>query len=138
MDYEAVAVELLTIQTELNRLKANQQMDEYTRGEIFVLGYLHASEMETYPKDISQAMAVSSARVAVLLNHMEDKGWIRRMPDETDNRKTVVAMTEAGEELFLQRRREVLDSLIEVLRDLGEEDAMELLRIRKKMLREQV
>ncbi len=138
MDYEAVAVELLTIQAELNQLKANQQMDEYTRGEIFVLGYLHASEMETYPKDISQAMAVSSARVAVLLNHMEIKGWIRRMPDETDNRKTVVTMTEAGEELFLQRRREVLDSLIEVLRDLGEEDARALLRIRKKMLHEPV
>ncbi len=136
MDYEATAVELMRIQALLNRLKSNQLMDEYTQGEIFAMGYLYEVGGKGYPKDISAAMAVSSARVAVLLNHMEDKGWIRRQPDEHDSRKTVVAMTEAGEEMFLLRQREVLDSVVAVLEKLGEDDAKALLRIRKKMINE--
>ncbi len=137
MDFEATAIELLRIQAKLNRLKASQQMDEFTQGEIFALSYIYEVGKSAYPKDISNAMAVSSARVAVLLNHMEEKGWIRRVSDESDNRKTVVSMTDIGEEVYLLKRREVLDSVIDVLKDLGEEDAKNLLRIRKKMIHEQ-
>ncbi len=137
MDYEELAIELLRVQAKTNRLRASQQMDEYTQGEIFALSYLHESGKKAYPKDISKAMGVSTARVAVLLNHMEQKGWIRRLADEKDNRKTLVTMTDLGEEVMQQRRREVLDTVISVLKDLGEEDAQNLLRIQKKMLHEE-
>ncbi len=136
MDYEAVAVELLRIQAKINRLRANQEMDEFARGEIFALSCLYESGGRMYPKDLSSAMAVSSARVAVLLNHMEQKDLIRRLSDETDNRKTVVEMTDRGEELFLRRQKEILHTVVKVLEDLGEEDAEAFLRIRKKMLHE--
>ncbi len=137
MDYTELAVELLRIEAKTNRIKADQLMDDYTQGEIFVLGYLYDSKTTVYPKDISKTMAVSSARVSVLLNHMEQKGWIRRLPDRTDNRKTIVSLTELGEKVFVQRQSEVLHSVAEVLKELGEEDAENLLRIRKKMLHEQ-
>ncbi len=136
MDYEAIAVELLKIQAKINRLRANQEMDEFARGEIFALSCLHESGGRLYPKDLSRAMAVSSARVAVLLNHMEQKNLICRLSDETDSRKTVVEMTALGEALFLRRQKEILQTVVDVLEDLGEEDAEAFLRIRKKMLHE--
>ncbi|MCC8142262.1 MAG: MarR family transcriptional regulator [Lachnospiraceae bacterium] len=133
MDYKAAAIELLRIQAKLNRLKAMQQMDGYTQGEIFALGYLHETGQEANPKDIGKVMAVSSARVAVLLNNMEKKGWICRLSDQSDNRKTLVAMTDLGEEIFLERQREVLDSVSKVLQDLGEDDTRSLIRIHEKI-----
>ncbi len=136
MDYEAMAVELLKIQAKANRLRASQQMDGYTQGEIFVLGYLYESGKKVWPKDISRAMAVSSARVSVLLNHMEQKGWIRRLSDDRDNRKTIVSLTELGEDEFMIRQKEVLGSVSAMLRELGEEDAETYLRIRRKMVQE--
>ncbi len=134
MDYEAAAEELLEIYGELSHKQYNRQMDRYARGELLALTFLAAHEGHAYPKEISRGMAVSSARVAVLLNHLESKGYICRTSDEADNRQIIVTLTEAGRALILQKKNEAKVSLIEMLQVLGEEDTQAYLRIRRKML----
>ncbi len=134
MDYESAAIELMRIHAQFNRLKANQQMDGMSQGELFALGYIYEKGKAAYPKDISDGMAVSSARVAAILNHMEEKGWICRETDCNDCRKKLVRLTDAGEEIYLIKKKETLDSVVKILQDLGEKDTTDLLRIRKKML----
>ncbi|MCD7708615.1 MAG: MarR family transcriptional regulator [Clostridiales bacterium] len=134
MDYETMAEELLMIHAKLNRAKFNEQMRGFTQGELYALGYLNENGKRAYPKDISKAMLVSSARVAVIINHLEKKGCVQRIADPSDSRKTVVVMTDAGEKMYSDKQREVIRSVVEALKKLGEHDAQELLRIRKKMI----
>ncbi|MCD8300408.1 MAG: MarR family transcriptional regulator [Clostridiales bacterium] len=134
MTYEEIAKELLDIHAGLKRLEVNHQMDGYSRGELYALGYLYEHDGSAHPKDMSKGMMVSSARIAVILNHMEGKGWIMRTSDTTDTRQTIVNLTDAGTEMFLKEKNDIILSLAAVLKKLGQHDAEEMLRIRKKML----
>ena len=66
------------------------------RGELFVLNYLDHREGEVHPKELSEKMAVSTARIARLLNHMEEKSLVTRLPDPGDNRQIIVQLTPDG------------------------------------------
>ena len=79
-------------------------------------------------------MGVSSARIAALLKHLEQKGWISRSADEHDERRVNVLLTDAGRELINSRRREAIERVSAALRELGEEDAHEYVRLQQKML----
>ena len=87
-----------------------------------------------HPKELGRGMAVSSARVAALLNHLEDQGLIRRTADPDDNRQTIVSLTAAGEERIRQRRAQAVALLAQLLERLGPEDAAAYLRLRKKLI----
>ena len=79
-------------------------------------------------------MGVSSARIAALLKHLEQKGWISRSADEHDERRVNVLLTDAGRELINSRRRDAIERVSAALRELGEEDAHEYVRLQQKML----
>lgn len=79
-------------------------------------------------------MGVSSARIAALLKHLEQKGWISRSADEHDERRVNVSLTDAGRELINSRRRDAIERVSAALRELGEEDAHEYVRLQQKML----
>lgn len=79
-------------------------------------------------------MGVSSARIAALLKHLEQKGWISRSADEHDERRVNVLLTDAGRELINSRRREAIERVSAALREIGEEDAHEYVRLQQKML----
>lgn len=79
-------------------------------------------------------MGVSSARIAALLKHLEQKGWISRSADEHDERRVNVLLTDAGRELINSRRRDAIERVSAALRELGEEDAREYVRLQQKML----
>ncbi len=134
MTYEEIAVGLLEIHAELKRLEVNSQMDVYSKGEIYALGILEKNGGCVYPKDLSRIMLVSSARIAVILNHMEAKGWISRSTDTEDTRQTKVSLTDIGREVYLIEQEKMISSLSASLEKLGKEDAEAMLRIRKKML----
>ena len=57
----------------LGDIQANQQLSQMVRGEMFVLNYLFTHEGAIHPKELSRQMAVTTARIASLLNHMEQK-----------------------------------------------------------------
>ena len=73
MDYTSLAQELLTVRANLLQVPANQQLSQMVRGEMFVLNYLFTHEGAIHPKELSRQMAVTTARIASLLNHMEQK-----------------------------------------------------------------
>lgn len=86
------------------------------------------------PSELSRSMGVSSARIAALLKHLEQKGWISRSADEHDERRVNVSLTDAGRELINRRRREAIERVSAALREIGEEDAHEYVRLQQKML----
>ena len=78
-------------------------------------------------------MAVTTARIASLLNHMEEKKLICRYPDPDDSRQIVVVLTQQGKEEIGKIRSRVLSFVSAMLEELGPEDAEAYIRIQKKI-----
>lgn len=138
MYYETLADELLHIRANLLRVPAHQKLSNMLRGELFVLNYLHDHDTVVHPKELSENLSVSTARIASLLKHMEEKELIVRMPDSTDSRQIIVRLTPAGEHAIQTCRQDVLSYLAGMLESLGPDDAREYIRIQKKIYRNYV
>ena len=78
-------------------------------------------------------MAVSTARIATLLNKLEERKHIQRLVDPDDKRQLIVVLTDAGREKILRHREEILPGIQAFLEELGEEDAAAYLRIEQKL-----
>jgi DNA-binding MarR family transcriptional regulator len=86
------------------------------------------------PSELSEAMSVSTARIARLLNTLEDRGLIQRSMDLSDRRKIVVRLTEAGErylEAVYERTHRRASAVIDAL---GAEDTEAFIRIAEKIV----
>ncbi len=134
MDYKKMAEEFLMIRAEQLKVPANQQISKIVKGELFVLNYLATHHNSVYPKVLSREMVVSTARIAVILNQMEDKKWIIRKNDPEDNRQILVSLTEKGWEIIEQQRVEIIRTVAQMLEKLGPEDAEEFLRIQRRIV----
>ena len=77
-------------------------------------------------------MAVTTARIASLLNHMEEKQLICRYPDPDDSRQIVVVLTQEGKEAIQQDRARGITCVADMVEGLGPEDAEAYIRIKKK------
>lgn len=135
MYYETLASELLKIKAHLLQVPASQQMDTMVKGELFVLNYLSTHKEIVHPKELSENMSVSTARIAALLNHMEKKELISRSPDPADNRQIIVQLTPNGTRAIEEKRAEVLRYAAAMLESLGPDDAREYIRIQEKIIR---
>lgn len=133
MDYTALAAQLLSVQASLLQVPASQQLSRMVKGELFVLNYLLTHEKIIHPKELSEKMSVSTARIASLLNHMEEKNLIMRSTDPDDNRQVVVVLTEEGKNQIHQIRANVISRVASMLESLGPEDAKEYIRIQEKI-----
>ena len=135
MDYRLLAEQLVNLQSSLHVTPASRMLSALDRGELLALNYLVRHENAAYPKELSRGMAVSSARVAALLNHLERQGLIRRAPDPADSRQVIVSLTEAGLMEIRRKREEIIQAAMQILEELGPEDAKALLRIQEKLVR---
>ncbi len=133
MDYTALANELLEARTQLVQVPASQQLSRMLKGELFVLNYLVTNQTQVHPKELSEKLAVSTARIASLLNHMEEKNFIRREPDPEDNRQVYVVLTEEGHAAIQRIKPMVISHIAAMLEKLGPEDAETYIRIQKKI-----
>lgn len=134
MDYRALAEKLIELQTLLHLVPVIRKLSVFEKGTFLALNYLMEHPKEVHPKELSQKMAVSSARIADLLNHMEREGMIVRKADPNDNRQILVSLTDQGEQLIKNKRAEVVDIMAETLEELGQEEAQTYLRIQMKIL----
>lgn len=134
MLYDELAKELLDIRSNFLRIPSHQKISKLMQGESFVLNYLNTNGMTAHPKELSQKLSVSTARIASLLNHLEEKGLINRTADPEDFRQVIVQITPEGAELIQQIRRDVLEYTTKMLEELGADDAREYIRIQKRIL----
>lgn len=134
MDYFSLAEKMLSVRARLSHLPAGEAVSDACGGEFFALSLLLLRDEPSCPSELSRSMGVSSARIAALVKHLEQKGWISRSADEHDERRVNVLLTDAGRELINSRRRDAIERVSAALRELGEEDAHEYVRLQQKML----
>lgn len=133
-EYEELAIELLRLNIGMLQEPAKQKIAKMTRGEFFVLNYLMTHQNQAHPAEISRSMVVSTARIAALLSRLEEKQYISRSQDPTDNRQVIVTLLPQGLALIQRIQGEVIAAVVRMLERLGPEDAREYIRIQKKIL----
>jgi DNA-binding MarR family transcriptional regulator len=71
-----------------------------TDGEVNVLAALRRAgpPYELTPTELYRGLLLSSGAMTNRLDRLEEAGLVRRIPDETDRRRTRVALTERGRE----------------------------------------
>ncbi len=110
-------------------------LNDFNRGEVGVLSYLTFDKEISTPGELSDKLCVTTARIASILNSLENKGFIKRKIDELDKRKTLVTITSKGKELVLSTKNEIINKIIKVIKEIGIEElksyTLTALKIRK-------
>ena len=88
-----------------------------------ILTYLYASGVAAHPNKIAEDMSITSAQMAVLLNHLEAMGYIERIPDKSDHRKTNVQLTESGRKHRAELSAKYHAYINEIFTRMGSEDS---------------
>ena len=134
IDSELLA-ERLVDQTELLfRNGPQKQIGKHAQGECFVLRCLARSPKPLLPSDLIAMTQSSTARIAVVLNTLEKKGYITRAIDPADRRRVLVSLTSVGAEYVRSIRQQLRQRMQRLLAELGEADAEEYLRITERIL----
>ncbi len=111
-----------------------EKMDHIEKGIGFVLFYLYENKQnEIIAGDLAVGLNVSTARIAFLLNKMEEKGYINKTPSLKDGRKTIVELTEEGRKEVNRIINEGIYKMEYLMDKIGEKDLDELIRILMKI-----
>jgi len=65
---------------------------------------------------------VTQPAITLLVNRLAARGWVERIPDETDRRAVLVSLTPAGEEVFERLRAEYRALLHEEMASLEDSE----------------
>lgn len=133
MNYKKLAEKYLESMGMLNKYHSHKKINEVLHGEVTVLQYIYRSNAEVVPSKIGDDIGVSSARIATTLNSLEKKGLIIREINPNDRRHILVKLTEKGEKEAQKRYKKIIEHIANVLKLLGEEDAVEYVRILDKL-----
>ena len=131
MDYHALAEDLLG--SIIYRTMPTEKPRQLSIGERGILNYLHFHRDGVLSGELSRDLGITTGRTAVTLRTLERKGLIRRSASPADRRCVIVCITDEGAAAAEDFRRNVLSSMEYVLRSLGEEDALEYVRIVKRI-----
>lgn len=134
MSYKNLAEQFFQTNYQMKKVNHQQIIDESLRGEIFTLLFLRDRKNNVLPGEISEIMQISSARVASILNNLENKGFIERQIDKADRRRILVSLTSLGKESANAHYQEVINQICKMFEILGEKDAKEFIRIMNKIL----
>ncbi len=129
MELQQLTEQMLLAVTSLNRSCIPQSVQEPLKGENFLLDYLSAQNGSSTPGALREVLGVSAPRTAAMLRALEEKGMLRRCADSHDRRRVVVQLTELGRRTAEQMHAALCTHVQCVLKQLGEQDARELIRL---------
>lgn len=133
MDYDRLAHEFMETMHQMHKRKTQKHLNDSMQGENFVLFYISKHEGNVIPSDISNEMGITSARIAATLNSLEGKGLIVRRIDAEDRRRILIELTDLGKEQVQKHHQMTMNMTTNILKYLGEEDAVQFVRIMKKL-----
>lgn len=104
-----------------------------SQGESGVLLYLLNSNNNVSQSDLSEKLDVSIARIVAIINTLQKKELIEKKIDANDKRKTIISITEAGKEIITQRKKQAIQFIENVIKELDEKEIEQYIAINKKI-----
>jgi DNA-binding MarR family transcriptional regulator len=104
--------------------------------ELLVILKMNAGDQKTAisVSEISNLLQITPAGVTHLINPLEEKGFIKRLPDPNDRRIVLIGLTNKGTKTAEAIITDVQKELIGLVKYLGEEDSKELVRLMSRAL----
>lgn len=99
------------------------------KGSMAALRCLAATDKSLTPTEIAEAVRITGARVTTILNTLEERGLVVRERSTVDRRRIEVTITDAGRTAIHDVNENMLHFAMGFLRDLGEQDATDLVRL---------
>lgn len=132
-DWDELAKQLMASLHGIRGGRGPHSKDMEMRGEINALHALHHHPEGMTPTALARACRVSTARITKTLDQLEGRGLVERKASARDRRSVNVTLTEKGSAEVAQRIEGINNYVAGVLRELGEDDARELVRISARL-----
>jgi DNA-binding MarR family transcriptional regulator len=100
--------------------------DDLTRTQLTVLGTV-VRNGRIGVAELAEFEAINPTMMSRIVGKLEERGLVRRVPDDVDRRVTHVECTVSGTKAWEQHRRERTKLLAELLAELPQHDAVALL-----------
>lgn len=110
-----------------------QKIDKSSVGVRAILKHLSENSDQATAGEISKALGVSTARVAVLLKKMAGKGLLEKQSDPSDGRLVVVRLSQLGRDTAEQLRHELSARLGTLIDEIGMERMLEFAAISQEI-----
>lgn len=89
-------------------------------GKLYVLAHLTKAK-KVKSSDLANSLGASRARITCILNDLEKDMLIIRVKDANDKRVTLISLTKKGEDLVIDKIKEIKDVIDSVLSEVGED-----------------
>ncbi len=132
IDRKEIAEEILNNVGKKRCKHLTEFLDDWTKGLYVILRVIDKSETEVVAGDLSKALNVSTARMAVALSTLDAKKWIKKHKSNSDARKTVVQLTDLGRIKLKEREEQLVQIISEFLEKLDDSEVNQLFNIIKK------
>lgn len=127
MDYEDAAKKLIMYSRGVAKGSIGTAYG-MSMGEDPVLDFLSRHDGGMSPSDLAERLGYTRPRMTRILDSLESKGYVRRIPDARDRRRVIALCTDEGRRHARDNSSDGVSSLAETLSKMGEHDARELLR----------
>jgi len=134
MDFEKLTKKFM--KDSLLKKQPFQPVMELSRGEIGTLLFLVFEKDGAFVGEISDRLSLTSGRMATVIKHLERKQYILKKQAKNDRRKMIINVTQKGRDFVEKHGKMVHDRIYNILKFLGEEDAMNYVRINKRLISE--
>ncbi|MFC7679119.1 MarR family winged helix-turn-helix transcriptional regulator [Paenibacillus sp. GCM10028914] len=136
MDYQKLAEEFIDAMTASHPNHVPPpNINELSQGEVGILVYLvEGNKNNVSAGELSDALKLTTGRIATALKTLEKKKLVRRKSDPNDGRKVIVNITDDGKTFILNKRAEVIAHFTENLKKLTLEEAEQFVTLAKKFL----
>lgn len=105
--------------------------------EVGALHYIN-KRRETTMKELSEFLEITPPSTTAVIDKMIKLNILKRSFNEDDRRNVILSLTNQGKEMFEKARKEKIKIVKNILSCLSEKERLELCRIFKKILKEQI
>lgn len=106
---------------------ALDKMHDVNIGIMGALDFLYQRGEEVKSKDISEALNISSARMAILLKKLEAKGFIQKTKSTTDGRSASIILSSKGWQYVRQMKACMAQTSQRLIDEFGFDALVELI-----------
>lgn len=134
MYYKKLATEFFDFMVKAqNRSMGPLDPKEFSRGEMGILLHLTFKKDGVTSGQLSEALFVSTGRIATALKGLEKKSLIERRTDSADKRRVNVYIMDAGKQIILEKHEQGIKKMEMKLQKLGKEDAQKFVELSKRL-----
>lgn len=134
-DYSKLAEKYLQIIVPEFRKNASlDRIQDYSRGEKFVLNSLQHAGGRTSPVELSLRLNSSAARITAIINRLVAKNFVIREADSVDKRKQQIIITQTGSDWITQENLLVIAHAEQIFKVMGREETAKFIELTEQYI----